>query len=546
MTPLKGMVGLALGALLLGLIGCDDAPTAAVRCALLGETVGVDQVVIDREAGLRCVCQADGTGRCEPLGDGGAADPDVGAGDATAPADRGAPPDGAVAEDAGPIPDEGLAADAGLEPDAAPVDAAIPDMAPPIDMAVPAVCAPGAPVCVGGDRFTCGPDGAPGAADPCPADAVCVDGACVPGQADVLLLIETSISMDDPVVDGVAEAWPVCEDLATPFTRLGRVKQALGGLFDGPDLAGARVGLVRMPQLLQRTFSCPDGYYRPRRAWPSASVEPQAYGDADYADVRPNSLLVPLPIDGVTPVEALQAWVDFDEVLAPDRSGHLNPELRATGNSAFGRALFIAGSYLEREVLKEGAGCAADADCGSPHFRCEGGTCRDPLGACRTRAVVVFADTGETVDWDPTMSYFAPEVQAKRFRFGLGCGVDADCQAGAVCTAGRCVTGRCASDPRLPCTEPDQCPLRGRCDVDDLPFYAETAWALRHAGGGVARVSVHVIDGSGADLGASTAFWGGGLHVRLPGYDVGAIMGAFAEVFTAIRAETARCLRAQQ
>ncbi|MCA9544695.1 MAG: hypothetical protein KC613_09910 [Myxococcales bacterium] len=561
-----GWAGLALwGAL--GLGGCSESPAGAVTCALLGATVGVDEVVVDREVGLRCVCMADGEGRCEPLTDMGAEAPDRGgladqAVDMAPPRDMAPVPDEGPEPDQGPRPDDGPEPDQGPEPDEGPEPdmAPDPDMGPEPDMAPPEPeCEAGQPVCVGGERFTCTAAGRLGPADPCPAGELCALGGCVAATPDVMLLVDTSSSMDTAVADGEAEAFPICESADAPFTQLGRVKAALEALFQTDAVDQVRLGLAHMPTDFTRTFDCPEGYYRQRRVWPSFSVDPQTYSDPDYMQVRDGVIGVPWVPEGGTDVAGLLSWVDEAEVFEPNGLAcddpacygacnrdncltHTDPELRSVGDSVFGKALFIAATYVEKEVLSAGVECGA---CPEP-YACVGGTCQDPLGDCRQRAVIVFMDGPEVEDFDETQSYFAPTVQAKRLRYGLGCAVDEDCLGVAVCDTGRCRAGRCTTDPSLACGERADCPDGGRCTLRDLNYGgAETAWVIREPDGRPARMTVHVIDASGTNAGADLAHWGEGLHVVVDDYDVGNLLAAYQTVIAEVRARTARCLEAR-
>ena len=178
-------------------------------------------------------------------------------------------------------------------------------------------------------------------------------------------------------------------------------------------------------------------------------------------------------------------WVDFDEVYdisetectlslnCPSEAGKawcigqkcavlVEPELHATGGTPLGRSLFYAGEILRHLVVAEGRPCSADSDCGSPHYTCVEGACRDPYRACRPNLIVMFTDGGESFDNFPE-TFFHPQVQAKRLHYGLGCTSDADCLNGAACVSGICelpevVPSQVCHLTDVPCSSNLDCP----------------------------------------------------------------------------------------
>ena len=105
---------------------------------------------------------------------------------------------------------------------------------------MPLVCAPGQTSCAEGLRVTCNSLGTGWAALPCAEAEVCQGGECIFVQPNILLLVDTSYSMnrlvgldDETPVSCQGEegcppwTFPECDDMETPGTRLGEVKKIL-------------------------------------------------------------------------------------------------------------------------------------------------------------------------------------------------------------------------------------------------------------------------------------------------------------------------------
>ncbi len=355
-----------------------------------------------------------------------------------------------------------------------------------------------------------------GEGEPPPVEGGEGEGEGEPARANVVLLVDTSGSMNALIADGTdpadcvgdaCPAWefPACDDPQAPQTRLGRAKVALQGLVRSEPAQVHRIALQRFPQtdgllpILITHPSCGGG------GWYRGHTEMLGPGDAhsleaDFlAERLPQFMAVPHGPHGETDTDEIVRWTDFEgDAEATEREcsqqggGHgqcapgfcfwpdgvcyerTGPELRAVGQTPLGRSLFYAGEYFRHYVVKEGMPCGEDADCGSPDYRCEQGACRDPLVACRPNLVVLFSDGAETEEDDPD-SFFNPRVQAKRFQFGLGCDGPDDCLSGARCSEGICLppvrpplpTRLCAGPPADPAV-----PGERSCDEDaDCPEY---------------------------------------------------------------------------
>ncbi len=426
-------------------------------------------------------------------------------------------------------------------------------------------CDPGAPpICdETGQRVRCNSLGTALVPLPCPAGTGCLEGECAPAQPNVLLLVDTSLSMNAVVEKGVwpwdctgagCPAWeyPNCDNPLAPATRLGRVKQALMTLLDSDAAENARLALLRFPQRLDGSPECDTGYYFPKDA---ISGDDDAHTTADggwFTQGLHEVVSVPFRADTESNVEAIAAWLDFTESVGPSgpacvnswdcASGlcagghcqaHDDPELRGMGTTPLGKSLFYAGEYLRHFVLVEGKPCGATSDCASPHHTCVDGACHDPMGACRPTTIVLLTDGGESRNIELS-DFFHPRVQAKRLHYGLGCADAEDCVGGALCIGGTCrppagevpETAKacevhdlaCGSDadcPAISCGFLKTCP--GTCSpAAVLGGDPNGADVLTDYAGDPVSVTVHVVDASGVE-GANglIAAYGGGEHVSV-------------------------------
>ncbi|MCA9548288.1 MAG: hypothetical protein KC613_27985, partial [Myxococcales bacterium] len=468
------LLSVALPALALLLGGCDDgAPSAAATCVGPNGALAVGEAEIDPLTCVRCECNADGTLGCINL-------------PGCQPADAG--------PDRGPRPDEGIAGGQDASPEACTaeqngcVDPMTARRCLPngqlvelecvgeercvLDRCARPICTPGELYCSLGRRKRCDETGFDGTPEPCGDGHVCVEDRCVDPQGDVLLVIDTSGSMLDPVAPPTPQDFPVCEDPDAPYTRIGLVKRALRELFASEAADGLRLAMQRFPQTTRSLGVCGPGHYQAADTLPGHTEQPSLTRDQLSAGL-PHILAVPFTADGSFPAQALDRWIDFDEqygvisedcVACPSDSqcvdgecvGHLEPELRAQGSTPLGRSLFYGSEYFRHFVLREGKACRADADCDSPHYTCQDGACHDPLYDCRPYVVILFTDGGESVDPEPD-DLFNPVVQARRLNLGLDCADAGDCFAPAECLEGRCVTGRCQGAPTEGCLADADC-----------------------------------------------------------------------------------------
>lgn len=442
--------------------------------------------------------------------------------------------------------------------------------------------------CDGGQLEVCNSVGNELLLIPCPGGSACLDGECVDAEPNVILLMDTSGSMNwvneqggslaECEGDGCASwAWPSCDDPVFPQTRLGKAKLALQGVLATEEAKGVRLALQRFPQLfsLLGGASEPDCAGAPLMGFDLAIFDNGVNHEVPYESMAggaPQIMPVPFSPEAVDPETKhaeLLRWIDFEEhydlndeeCIALTQcegaagkkaciGGHcgvlIEPELRALGNTPLGRALFYAGEMFRHVVVVQGRQCVADTDCASPHYSCVDGECHDPLRACRANIVVVLSDGGESVDTWPD-DFFHPRVQAKRLHYGLECGTSDDCMNGATCVSGVCEmpdadlppgvchltdvpcedNGVCFADYKYPCGPASTC--SGECeDLVDEEVDAKGANVLRDPAGQPISVTVHIVDAANQVNGNSlVAALGGGQHVPVNLDDPASLLDVF-------------------
>ncbi len=348
----------------------------------------------------------------------------------------------------------------------------------------PRICEAGLTRCAGPLRAErCAPGGTAWLPVECPPGGGCYEGQCLPIRHNVLVIVDTSGSMND-YVDGPGGPYrcndvdpedcaqlvapPQCEYPFFKHTLLTLAKQAFTEEFNASLGVTAQLALQRFAQVedANRPGNCGPGWYSATGTLTGDDdrfvTVPGDYYDQHWRDV----VAVPFPsrADSSNRDELLE-WFDRDETLAPtsmpcehgadcpsglcatlaDGKGrrcmtHDNHELRASSLTPLGKSLFYAGEYYRRHVAVDGRACEDTSDCGSTGYVCEEGACVDVYAGCRDHYIVVFTDGGETQNVDVMNDFFNPVVQAKRLKYGLGCTGDEDCRGGATCDEGVCVT----------------------------------------------------------------------------------------------------------
>lgn len=452
------------------------------------------------------------------------------------------------------------------------------------------ICEPGEiGDCDGGALLTCNSIGTDWVPYPCPAGQACDEGECRPVPPNVVLLIDTSGSMNwmldgsspDSCFGGGCPPWsyPNCDNGAEPLTRLGKVKAALEDVIASPDALKIRFGLQRFAQVpfpsdgifgWLNPITCGGGLWD----MPDFNIS-LISGDDDshittttgwFGQNVDQIMAFPLTESGETDLAALGAWFDTIETSTATGGGCLssaecpggpcvdgtchtvtNPELRAVGGTPLGKSLFYAGEYLRHYVLVEGKFCEADEDCGSAHHTCVEGSCHDPHGYCRPNIIIVFSDGAETENVHID-DFFHPRVQAKRMHYGLGCQSGADCVGGSTCLAGVCrppagevdeaamvcETGGMSCTTSLEC--PDPCITWSNCQGYCTPTsvdYVEGMGADRlvDLAGKPISATIHVVDASGvAGQNEIIAAYGGGTHISVDLAQPGALLSTVTEI----------------
>jgi len=438
------------------------------------------------------------------------------------------------------------------------------------------VCDPDEPpVCDGGQLIKCNAYGTDWISIPCPGGTACMDGECVTLQPNVILLIDTSLSMN-AVVEKDVYPWacsgagcppwdfPSCDDPADPKTRLGRVKKALEILVTSDTAEPLRIALQRFPQAGDKSADCDDGYYANKTKMTDDNDAHIAPVGGWFHENLGQIMAVPFNEQGETDAGQILAWSDFAEEVQSTGQGcvnswdcesgicvsdvcheHSNPELRGMGLTPLGKSLFYAGEYLRHFVLVEGRPCTADTDCASPHHACVEGHCRDPFASCRPNIIIVFTDGGESLNWELT-DFFHPRVQAKRLCYGLGCTTNDDCLSGSTCEGGVCKPppgevdegGKACTVYDFECSSDADCPefscgFATTCDGKCMPAAVSVTdghgsdHLVDHEGNPVSA-TVHVVDASGEE-GANRliAAYGCGQHVSV---DLADLDGLVAQV----------------
>ena len=431
---------------------------------------------------------------------------------------------------------------------------------------VPIICAPGTTSCSQGHRVTCNSLGTGWAALPCAEAEVCQAGECIFVQPNILLLVDTSYSMnrlvgldDETPVSCQGEegcpSWtfPLCDDPDAPQTRLGVVKKILQEVVEVGAESDLRLALQRFPQRPASPPTCFSGNYGSLETMSQDSGAHNTTGEDWFQIYLDEVLIVPFTADAGSNSEALLSWVDFQESAietGQDCVGdedcadgfcwfggcerHDNDELRgANPETPLGRSLFYAGEYLRRAVFVEGTPCVDDTECASPHHSCVEGACHDPLGKCRSTRIIVFTDGVESVNYE-LQDFYHPRVQAKRLHHGLGCDALDECVGGATCEGGICRApegvieegAKVCAVSELPCTSDAECPdfacgsgqqCSGQCSLAEVTYVDEPGGnRLTDARGEAVSVQIHVVDASGIEgANQSIAAYGGGQHLSV-------------------------------
>jgi hypothetical protein len=407
------------------------------------------------------------------------------------------------------------------------------------------VCTPGETGCDQGLVIECDPMGVAWLPYPCPPGQGCFSGSCSPIKHNLLVIFDTSGSMSAtgfldtiPCICGQgnckSKPFPQCEDPDCPISKLGLSKHVFNKFFDSENIGNASIVLTHFPMRIKYppTQKCSDLFAMARGWYGIEMMDSDWMTDDDGSHVTEDGawfdqylyevLAVPPPTSWEKEnLDDLKLWVNFNEEVAPSQTPcstkancpggfcasdegtkvcwyHSDPELRALTNTPLGKSMFYAGEIYRKLIVPTGKPCTTDADCQNRNYYCSAkGICWDPFAHCRTNLILLFTDGVEEPPTD-TSWYFNPRVQAKRFRYGLGCASDDDCFEGSTCNG-----NLCSGYPQ---------PNGGG---GGIPPNTETPWRLHDYASNPVQITTHVIDlsqGEGTANNQSIADDGGGIY----------------------------------
>jgi hypothetical protein len=350
----------------------------------------------------------------------------------------------------------------------------------------PVICQPDEQRCEDQNISQCDPSGTVWYSSHCPPGQGCFGDACIAYRHNVLIVFDTSSSMTSMgALDTIpcicpagcpAESFPACEQLACPRSKLGMAKYVFDQLFQSEPAKGVTLSLIHFPWDLQdHSGGCNQLMPTPAQGWYTQEMSGTDFMDGDddshvtaeggwYDQGLYQILSVPFPATWQQDTLAEgRRWVNGNEEVGPtptpcddkaDCPGgfcaadpaqggqkvcwfHTDPELRAIGNTPLGRTLFYAGEYFRKYIVAEGKACEKSEDCANMNYFCKDGACTDPYRKCRSNQIIVMTDGVEEPP-TTTSDFFNPTVQAKRYRYGLGCQDSTDCNQPAYCASDLC------------------------------------------------------------------------------------------------------------
>lgn len=412
----------------------------------------------------------------------------------------------------------------------------------------------------------------------CPPGHSCPIDKCVPYRHNVMLLFDTSSSMASMMnLDSIPcictagcpeQPFPACEQLECPRSKLGLAKLVFSRLFSTAASYPLNLTLLHFPLgiMTPPTKSCSSmmalgvGWYGKEMSDPDfmhgdTSDEHETVEGGWFDQNLHEILSVPFP---TTPQQDTLAtatlWVNGNEEVGPTETPcatdtdcpggfcapdaatdvcwyHTDPELRAIGNTPLGRTLFYAGEYHRRVIVAEGRACTVDADCRNANYSCVAGACHDPYRACRENVIIILTDGVEEPKTTP-QQFSNPIVQAKRYRYGLGCADAAGCNEPAFCASQVC--GGFAY------------PNGGGSSGSYLPFTEGQGHdRLIDAEGNPIQITTHVIDMSPSaeaeSVNRKIADNGGGVYVKADSGDPDEILAAILSMLD-VKQNLGECL----
>ncbi|MBM4354180.1 MAG: hypothetical protein FJ109_10355 [Deltaproteobacteria bacterium] len=347
------------------------------------------------------------------------------------------------------------------------------------------VCTPGDQHCEQGLVAKCDPLGVGWMTFACPPGQGCFVDQCEPIRHNLLVIFDTSGSMASmgfmdtvPCICATCSSkpFPACEDPLCPQSKLGLSKYVFNKFFGSDKIQTVNMVLTHFPMRVKATTnpSCGSMFNPMSVGWYGLTI-----GESDWITGDDGShvtedggwfdkyvyeiLSVPFPATWEEDnFDELKLWVNFEETVAATEAAcqkkedcpggfcgqgeggtkvcwfHTDPELRALSNTPLGKSMFYAGEIYRKQMMPNGKPCTVDADCANRNYHCSSqGVCRDPYAHCRANQILLFTDG---VEEPPTTtgSFFNPRIQAKRFRYGLGCVGPEGCFEGAQCQGNVC------------------------------------------------------------------------------------------------------------
>ena len=425
------------------------------------------------------------------------------------------------------------------------------------------ICDGGEGHCKNGLVEECAPDGTGWLVHGCPPGEACLNTECEPITNNLLVIFDTSGSMASGGIANVpcicqscnSAPYPACEDPECPMSKLGMAKHVFNQFFDSSSIKHFNLVLTRFSLgiTLPEQTTCNDmfamslGFYGQSMSdssWIEGDDGSHVTEDGDWFDQNGHTVLcTPFPktYDEDNLGQA-KLWVNFNEEMGPTDQPctlggvndqcpggycglyqgqkrcyyHTDPELRAIGNTPLGRSMFYAGEFYRKLIKVDGRTCEVDADCRNRNYYCTtDGVCKDPFGHCRLNLILMFTDGVEEPPTS-TSEFFNPQVQAKRFRYGLGCATNDDCFEGSECTSGKCGLY-----------------VQPNGGGSGLPSNTETPWRLSSYDGKPIEIITHVIDasdGEGAATNMAIADHGGGSYYHANTMDPEALLAQMLEM----------------
>ena len=187
------------------------------------------------------------------------------------------------------------------------------------------VCNAGETKCVGSKLATCGVYEDGYIETNCFPGTTCSEGKCVPVSNNLIIVFDTSGSMNATVsgCQASGQTWPSC-DPAKKCTRMDVSKQVFKSALAKIDDKVTRMAMFRFPQRLYKksTATCMSGYYSGLSSV-SGETSPgpknQQFVDANsswYWLSLKETLCVPFPSDGKAKTkEAIKKWMDGTEKI---------------------------------------------------------------------------------------------------------------------------------------------------------------------------------------------------------------------------------------